>query len=369
MTLAIKEIKLNNYRSYEHLCLSALGQLTILAGPNAVGKTNIIEAIRLLTGISPIRHATTAEYIREGTTRADVSLLAEGDKRSLELGLTITPGAKSYSLNKKHKSSTEMRGIIPSVAFTPDDLTLVKGTGKPKRKALDSLGFQVNSAYAEVYKDFEKIVQQKNKLLKEEYPKQYLQSINEVFVTCASQLFCYRMRLFSLVEPLFEQYYQQISNSEEHAQMRYCSSWGELMANEVPDKQEVIQKIFAALRAREQEEQHRHHAVVGPQSDQITFLINGKDASLYGSQGQQRSIVLAWKLAEVELIHQLLGVHPVLLLDDVMSELDATRRSQLTRFALQAAQTFITTTTLEYLEPLLVSQANIIQLPYVEEVE
>ena len=369
MSLTIKNVNLKQFRNYKEFSLENLGTLTIFVGKNAVGKTNIIEGIRLLTGISPLRSVKIKDYILDGEKEASVSIRVIGDNRDLLLKTNITEGKRKFFINEKSKTITEMRGIVPSVVFTPDDLSLVKGTSRNKRKALDNLGFQINANYAKVVRDYEQIVRQKNKLLKEEKDTTFLDSINEVVITCGTQLLCYRLRLFQVIKPYVEMCYREISGNNEDCELRYISCWGEELTSTEISKEKFRFALENEQKTKFKQEEQRGASIVGPHSDQIIFLINGKDASNFGSQGQQRSLVLAWKISEAKVIQDILGVDPILLLDDVMSELDETRRRQLTKFALQGMQTFITTTTLDYFTDELLSIARIIQLPHVKEAE
>lgn len=369
MSLVIKSVQLKQFRNYKEFLLEDLETLTIFVGKNAVGKTNIIEGIRLLTGISPLRNVKVKDYILDGEKEASVAIRVIGDNRDLLLKTSITEGKRKYFINEKAKTITEMRGIVPSVVFTPDDLSIVKGTSRNKRKALDNLGFQINVNYAKVVKDYEQIIRQKNKLLKEEKDATFLDSINEVVLTCGTQLLCYRLRLFQVIKPYVESCYKEISGNNEECELHYISCWDEELTLYEINKEKFRSALENEQKEKQKQEEQRGLSIVGPHSDKIVFLINGKDASNFGSQGQQRSLVLAWKISEAKVIQGILGVDPILLLDDVMSELDSTRRKQLTKFALQGMQTFITTTTLDYFTEELLAHARIIQLPHVKEVE
>lgn len=349
--MRITDIHLRDFRSYERFDLETPGKLTILVGPNAVGKTNIVEAVQLLTAGQTFRHARTAEIIRAGTTagRAQIGL-SDGD-RQLETALILGERSRKYTLNSKPKRVVDIRGLAPSVTFTPDDLELMKGSPAARRSALDVLGMQLNKNYQVILQDYLKVLQHKNHLLKDGYVEM-LDALNEMYVKVAAQLQSYRSALFAKLEPKIAAHYGHISGGEE---LR-----GEYRAagNEAPEHD-----LAASVASHRETELAARRVLIGPNHDRITFTIGGMDAGKFASQGQQRSAVLAWKLAEAEVIEEMLGTLPILLLDDVMSELDGQRRSALVAYLERDAQAFITTANLDYFEKKELLDAQVVKLP------
>ena len=182
-----------------------------------------------------------------------------------------------------------------------------------------------------------------------------------------AQLTCYRAALFSRLTKAMGDYYREISGGHEEFQASYTPSWvdhdPETVFTATPTRDEARAALQDSLAMRRSEERSRHRSVVGPHADHLDFFIDGRNAAHYGSQGQRRSLVLAFKLAETALIEDMLGQKPVLLLDDVMGELDATRRAALLSFALDGLQTFITATGLHYFDESLVAKADVMELP------
>ena len=146
MTLRIESLSLRNFRNYEDAALSELGDITVLVGENAVGKTNLIEAIQLLTALTSFRHGTADQLIRHGEEHSRVSMQATDGNRRLDIDLTLDGRTRKYRLNGKAKRPIDLKGLSPSVVFTPDDLDLVKGPNSGRRSSLDTLGAQVNKA-------------------------------------------------------------------------------------------------------------------------------------------------------------------------------------------------------------------------------
>ncbi len=373
MSLQITQLELSNFRNYREFKCDDLSKLNIFVGPNAVGKTNIVESIDLLTSISSFRNPRVAELMGPYEDFARARARVKDDHRALEFELRVKDGKKKYFYNGKEKPANQLRGIMPSVTFTPDDLSLVKGANSFRRRALDMLGSQLSANYPVVRKDFEQILRQKNNLLKDNPSLVFLESVNEMFVLYAAQLYCYRVSLFEKLLPYVSEYYRNISHRGEEVTARYLPSWlaenvsHETFAVDLPDshdKEQVRSVLLDAVNASSQRELAARHALVGPHKDSILFSIDGREAGTFGSQGQQRSLVLAWKLAEVRLVQEMLDTKPILLLDDVMSELDELRRQELTRYVLSSTQTFITTTNLSYFTQDMLDCAHIVHLNY-----
>lgn len=363
MTLRVEDIELTDFRNYEHFELTEIGPLTVLVGPNAVGKTNIVEGIQLMTSLTSFRHPTIDQVIRHGVPAARTKARITDGERLLDVVMTLQEHKRKYTLNGKAKRPADLKGLMPSVAFTPDDLDLVKGSMSVRRTALDALGSQLSANHYLIKKDYEKVVRYKNRLLKDGAPAALLDSIDETLVTCGAQLSCYRAALFAKLSPEIARRYADISHGE-RLSARYAPSWEAGVSRETStfSREEARQELARALEGRRVEEIARKRSLVGPHADRIDFSIEGQDASLFGSQGQQRSVVLAYKLAEAAVIEDVLDQKPILLLDDVMSELDAFRRHALVEFISGDVQTFITTANLAYFDRSLLENARVVEL-------
>ena len=251
-------------------------------------------------------------------------------------------------LNGKRKAAKELRGTLPSVSFTPDDLNLVKGSDRHRRRELDVLGSQLNANYFQLVRDYEKVLRQKNRLLKDGAQLSLVKASNEVFSKVGEQLTSYREALFNRLVPHIAAHYGEIAGSREELTAEYAKSW----EGDIPLASAI--DLYA--------EQRRGRALAGPHLDKVSFYIDGLDAQSFASQGQQRSIVLACKLAEAEVIEEMLGQLPILLLDDVMSELDESRREALVGERLKGKQTFITTANIDYFDSEMLESATVVEL-------
>ena len=367
--MKIRSLTFNDFRNYNQLALDDLGQLTIFIGHNAVGKTNILEGVQLLTSASSFRHPQISQLIKEGKRASRIVMQAGDGNRDIEVALLLEPGKKRYTVNGKQKGAADVRGIMPSVIFTPDDLELAKKSSSVKRAALDDLGVQLTRNYYVVRRDYEKTVRYKNRLLKEEASTALVESINETLLTCGVQLYCYRRALFARMVPHVSRAYGELSGGSEEFTATYRASWdrendvlAEKGISESASRDEVRSIMSENLRSFFDEERRRHRCVIGPHNDEVVFALAGRDAASFASQGQQRSIVLSWKLAEVKMVREVLGISPVLLLDDVLSELDEFRRETLVQFVTDEIQTFVTATDLSGFHEELLSRAQVINM-------
>ena len=367
--LRLKSLSLQDFRSFTSYRLSDIGPLTIFLGKNAVGKTSVIEAIQLLTELKSFRASSPSQLVAWGASHASVGGVFEGGGRLIELDLHIEPGKRLYRVNGKAKRMQELKGQLPAVIFTPDDLQLVKGSASARRTSIDDIGSQISQNFFAVKKDLATLLKQKNQALKDGLEDAFIDSIDEVLVMVASQYLVHRLKVISYVQEEMARFYTDITNGKERLSVAYQYSWDRFGTGKgVQENPQVEERDVLENRLRETTkafrfiERSKKRAVIGPQGDNISFCLDGKDASAYASQGQQRTIVLAYKLAEASLYQKLLNQKPVLLLDDVMSELDETRRAYFLDFVTGDLQTFITTTHLEYFDQRIVDTARIERL-------
>ena len=346
--MRITKLEITDFRNYARFVLEPAQGLTILVGPNAAGKTNIIEAIQLVTAAKSFRRPEFSDLIRYGCSGARVALRAEDGPRLLETTLDLEEGGKrSYLVNgqPRHRHS-EVAGLLPSVVFSPDDLAIVKGPAERRRAAIDDLGDQISPTYGSLRRDYGKSVRQRNALLREGVQGAPLEAWDEQVITLGSRLVVHRLGLLERTMVHASARYSEMTNGEmlDYVYIDRCGL-GTCASLEQSDVAAAMREQFAARRA---EEQRRVTTLVGPHRDDIVLQVDGNNARSFGSQGQQRTIALAWKLAEVEMVEEVLRRKPVLLLDDVMSELDAERRDALSRVVAGEIQTVVTTTTTAY---------------------
>lgn len=375
MSLKLSNISLSDFRSWNQLELAFESDLVLIVGRNATGKTNILEAIQMMTSLVSFKHPTLSQLINQEAGSATVKATVVGDSRSLDMRLDLKPGQRSYFLNGKKKTPSDMRGLVPSVCFAPDHLEFSKGSSQVKRAALDDLGSQISQSYQNVKRDYDKLIQNKNRLLKEEsFSTSLLDSIDEMLVNCGAQLMFYRINLFSKLMRYAQVNYERISDAREVLTATYRYSWDRsgdpAAAREYPvslgdvdvSRNNLRDMLATRLSGARQSEIQRKRSLTGPHADEIRLFLDGNDVSDFASQGQQRSVVLAWKIAEVDQMEATFGNQPLLLLDDVMSELDGPRRRALLEFVDRGLQIFITATQRDYFDPELLGKATVIEL-------
>lgn len=354
MGLVITRVEYGDFRSYRRFTLDGVGDMTLIVGPNATGKTNALEGIQLTTAMASFRAPRAEHLIRDGATSCFVKTAFSDDSRRVDIELRVTPEEKTYLFNGKPRRAHTLRGIAPSVMFCPDDLDLVKGAQSIKRSQLDALGAQLSANYHAVRKDYDKILRQKNRSLKEGVSGAYLASINEVMATVGAQLYRFRAQLVDSLAPYVQELYRSLARGKERVGLVYVPSWERTRVDlerevtlEPLDRQTAADVLLAAMGASAADEAERRSARVGPHLDRLEFFLDGRNASSFASQGQQRSIVLAYKMAELLLLRDRLDQAPILLLDDVMSELDDDRRRALIELVSGEVQTFMTATNAE----------------------
>jgi DNA replication and repair protein RecF len=358
----ITRVELRDFRSYEEFVLEPSPGLTVLVGPNAAGKTNIVEAIQLVTAVRSFRRPEYSDLIRWGADGARVALTAEEGPRLLEIELKVDEvGGRAYLVGgQARRRHSEVAGLLPSVTFTPDDLSMVKGPAERRRAAIDDLGEQLSPTYGSLRRDYGKVVRQRNSLLRDGVTGAAIEAWDDQLVSLGSRLYVHRVGL--------------LERTMAHAVVRYAAmTGGERLGYRYSDRcgagecapadaVAVESAMRLQIEIRRSEERLRAVTLVGPHRDDIVLEIGGRDARSFGSQGQQRTIALAWKLAEVEMVEEVLRRKPVLLLDDVMSELDSERRAALSDVVASEVQTVVTTTTTGYFTPETLEAATIVDI-------
>lgn len=358
----ITRIELTDFRSYEKFVLEPSPGLTVLVGPNAAGKTNVVEAIQLVTATRSFRRPEFADLVRWGAGKARVDMRAEEGQRLLEIRLEVeVASGRTYLVNgQTRRRHSEVAGLLPSVVFTPDDLTMVKGSAEKRRAAIDDLGEQLSPTYGSLRRDYGKVVRQRNALLRDNAPVSERAAWDEQLISLGSRMAVHRVGLLDRTMAHAVRRYAEMTDGEQLG-YEYADRCGLNTCSELTPE-EVAGAIAAQMEQRAHEERARGISLVGPHRDDIVLTVAGRDARSFGSQGQQRTIALAWKLAEVEMVEEVLRRKPVLLLDDVMSELDAARRAALSDVVASQIQTVVTTTNTGYFTPETLAKATIVEI-------
>ncbi len=352
--MLLRHLTLRHYRNYVELRQEFSPSLNVVVGPNAQGKTNLLESVYLLATSKSMKGSKDADLIEWDTPAALVSadvLREKANDIELEVSLSRTE-KKTLVVNTVHvPRAMEFIGQLKAVAFSVSDLEVVRGEPLRRRRFLDLEVSQLSPSYVHTLACYRKVVEQRSKLLKQARDRSMRPIIEETLGVWTDQMIVYgsklmdrRRQFLEKLEAFAQPIHSLMTDAQERLTVSYHPSF---RAPENPEK--VPDAYREALSHVREEEFRRQVCLVGPHRDDVTFLINGRDARTYGSQGQQRTAALSVKLAEVELMRDLTGEAPVCLLDDVFSELDSRRRGHIFDVTLGACQTFLSTTDVELL--------------------
>jgi DNA replication and repair protein RecF len=362
--MILRHLTLQQYRNYTSLQQEFAPALNVLVGPNAQGKTNLLEAVYLLATSKSMRGNRDVELIRWDAPSALVSgqvLRDKGSDIELEVAVSRTE-KKSLVVNtvRVHRAM-DFIGQLKAVAFSAADLEVVRGEPVRRRRFLDLEIAQLSPSYTHALGYYRKILEQRNRLLKLMRDRSVRASVEENLAAWTEQLINYgsklverRLQFVKQLHEFAQPVHALMTDNRERLSLVYHPPF------KSPDDLEGIQDTFRrALSEVREEEMRRQVSVLGPHRDDITFLVNGRDVRTYGSQGQQRTVGLSVKLAELELMRDLTGESPVCLLDDVFSELDARRRAHIFDVTLGSCQTVLSTTDLELIPRGVLGQAAV----------
>lgn len=353
----LKKLKLTDFRNYISFEQKFDHLKTIIVGQNAQGKSNILEAINILATSQSDRAEKDSDLVfwnkEYALIFADIEEGEVAQSRLLEIALQInSTGRRKLKINSVSKKApqADLLGNFFAVMFSCDDLYLVKGSPSARRKWLDSVLFQLDLKYHKFLQGYQKSVTQKNALLKRAQEegiskkdlKGQIEIWNEQILNLGTEIISTRVSFIEEIEPVARQFLDKISKHTEKLDLVYKSSIYEDKKDIRP--KEIKERFEVALNKSFDEELARGQCVVGPHRDDLIFLINKKEAKSFASQGQQRSCILAIKLAELKIIEKRKNEIPVLLLDDVFAELDESRQDFLLHNLPENIQTFLTTT-------------------------
>lgn len=343
--LKIMKIRAEMFRNFQHLELTPHPELNIITGRNAQGKTNLLEAIFFNLNGRSFRATTDKDLIYWQQDHCNVVTMLAKDHRQWKQVVAINKsGQKKITINNVAKTRKELNhsGVI---LFTPDDLTLIKNSPQVRRRFLDQELAPFQVGYSHYYQQFSKALTHRNHLLRNiragKESSAMLELWDKQLVENGINLLLARFSILKKLAPYAIRLYREIA--KENLEIRYLSS---LKIDPPVDEAQLIFKFNQLLKEVRPQEVARCQTLIGPHRDDIIFLINGQDARDFGSQGQQRTIVLSLKMALVLLSKEKHSDEPILLLDDVLFELDHYRQQVLLAKIKEGVQTFITTTKL-----------------------
>lgn len=337
--LKIKQLKLKNYRNYDLLELDFDPSTNILYGDNAQGKTNILESIYMCGTTKSHRGTKDRDMIRFGQEEAHIEAVIDKKGVPFEIDIHLKNNSpKGVAINKMPiRRAIELFGIVNIVFFSPEDLNIIKNGPSERRKFIDLELSQLDKVYLSDLTNYNRIVNQRNKLLKDVYDRKDLMETLDIWdlqlVNYGKKIIDRRNQFIVELNEIVGKVHEQLTGGKEHLQIYYEPS--------------VSSMDFETNLKKNREKDIRMKSTsVGPHRDDICFMADGLDIRKFGSQGQQRTAALSLKLSEIEIVKKVINDTPILLLDDVLSELDKHRQNYLLD-SISDIQTLITCTGLD----------------------
>lgn len=342
-------LALRNFRNYQDLSTTFSPGVNVFLGPNAQGKTNLLEAIYALALTRSHRTTTDKELI--GWSGDAAQIVGTVERRTGKVPLELNFSSKGKKAKVNHLDQPKLASYIGNlnvILFAPEDLELVKGAPSVRRQFIDREFSQMSPKYLYVANQYKAILKQRNQYLKQlQADKQsdllFLDVLTDQLVALASELIARRLKLLKALNAAAAPIQSDITQGNEELEIKYVS---QLTNDELADEQSIKQALLKRFEKIRPRELYEEVTKLGPHRDDLQFMVNERDVAVYGSQGQQRTTALAVKLAEIDLMFQETGEYPILLLDDVLSELDTDRQTHLLSTIQNKVQTFITTPSL-----------------------
>ena len=342
----LRSLSLKNFRNYASQQVEFSSPKTILVGENAQGKSNLLEAIAVLSTLKSHRAVRDREFVRQGETTGNVVAIVDRLGTLHELAIDVRQqGRRSLRLDGQTiRRRAEFLGQLNAVTFSSLDLDLVRGSPSIRRDWLDGILLQLEPIYADIWDRYRQVLKQRNALLKvpDSLDASSLAAWNAELVAAGTRVIRRRARLAQRLQPLAERWHREISGDREVLTLTYAPQVEIVISDATVE--DVQAQFWQELQEKVAAERTRGTSLVGPHRDDVQLQINGNPAREYGSQGQQRTLVLSLKLAELELIETVVGDTPLLLLDDVLAELDLQRQDRLLDTISDRIQAIVTTT-------------------------
>lgn len=335
----IKSIDLEDYRNYDHIHIDLEKGVNIFYGENAVGKTNILESIYLCSTTKSHRGSKDKEIIKFDKDETHIRLLFDKNEIEYQIDMHLRKDKpKGIAVNGvKLKKAAELLGIMNIILFSPEDLSIIKNGPADRRKFVDTELCQLDKVYLYNLSNYNKIINQRNNLLKDIAFHPELRDTLDIWdsqlVSLGKKIIDRRKRFIDELNEIIFEIHKSLTGEKENLVIKYSPN---------VDIDDFENKL---LSNREKDIKYKLTSV-GPHRDDFDFYINENDAKKYGSQGQQRTVALSLKLSEIKLIKNITGNTPILLLDDVLSELDSNRQNYLLN-SIGDIQTIITCTGLD----------------------
>ncbi len=366
--MRLASLFLKNYRNIEECSIELSPRLNIFIGDNGQGKTNFLESVHLLLQGESFRYGTNNTLIQFRHSNAVLNTFIHNNDLDFKVQMQISESKKEILLNGKRTTHLE-KYLPPAVLFSPESLSIIKESSDERRQLIDDVIRSIYKNGANVISDFKKVLRTRNKILKDyrdekvsrDMTLQTLESVNPSYFKLATELTCLRIKSLTEIKNDVEIYLKKIDQKNSvNFDFEYIISDQKIAENSLENVHKILQKRAIELAAAELSS---GLTLVGPQKHDVIFLYNRNDSRFFCSQGQQRSIILAFKMAQIVYHQKVHGFYPILLLDDVLSELDQGKQAALI-LALNEiqTQTFLTTTDVDVLKKLNMDQSQIFKV-------
>ncbi|MCD7893882.1 MAG: DNA replication/repair protein RecF [Erysipelotrichaceae bacterium] len=356
--MKINHIELKNFRNYQQCSIDFDPYINIIIGKNAQGKTNLLEAIYILSMSRSFKTKVIDEMIYFDEDFTKLHGFVESNHQNIELEIILSKLGKKALINHKEiKKSSDYVGYLNVVLFIPEDLMLIKGSPKLRRKLIDDEIAKISPIYMYNLNNYHKLLKERNKYLKllnekHQSKDEYLEVLSEQMAHIQVDLMKKRYEFIELLNDISKKMYDYISLHHETLSLEYKTYYKEMTYESIMEQYEKDYPKDILFKST-------NHGI---HKDDMIMKLNDKDASIYASQGQQRSIVLAIKIGLLELIKKEIGEYPVLLLDDVLSELDDVRKTKLLNLIQGKVQTFLTSTNIDGIHHNVIDEAKKIEI-------
>lgn len=358
----LETIELSGFRNYQETALTFSDGVNVFLGQNAQGKTNMMESIYFLALARSHRTTSDKELINWEADFTRVSGKINSKGSTFPLAISLSNKGKQAKVNHlEQKKLSQYVGHLNIILFAPEDLELVKGSPAVRRQFIDRELGQMSAVYLHHLVSYQEILKQRNQYLKEYKASQsfdlvYLDILTEQLATEGAEVLERRLNFTEKLNEWAAPIQQDISQGKEKLDIQYKTT---LSLSNDSQKSSIYRQLLDKYEESKQRELDRGTTIIGPHRDDLVFYVNDKNIQTYGSQGQQRTTALSVKLAEIELMKEMTGEYPVLLLDDVLSELDNRRQTHLLKTIEKKVQTFLTTTSLDGVDINLLNEPKI----------
>ena len=359
LEVKIDRLVLKNYRNYKNLDITLSPNLNIFIGKNAQGKSNILESVFVLALTKSYMSVKDCNLIKDGEDFARLKAFFIHDNIESQLEVIITDSSKKLKLNRKEvKKYSEYISLIKVLIFSPYNVNFIKDGPNVRRKSINVVISQFSNSYVSLLQNYNALLKKRNQFLKSIYclndsNRIYLDMINEKFCSYAIDIYLERKEFVAKINNILSNIYFEIMGFEGLV-LDYSSN-----ISFQGSKEDMTKQLRDKLVASFEREKFYGSTLLGIHRDDFIFYLDGKELSVYGSQGQIRAAILAMKLAEVAIFKEKDGEYPILLLDDIFSELDVEKRNRLVQYILDDVQTIITTTDINLIDDELVNKARI----------